>query len=224
MKIKQQVQIKAFLVEQFGEAKGKSLFDRQTAILNTLIGSVQNKSKSQRKTLAQTILPCIALYRALSECGLSQEDAYGYVQTYMLDKVAVEKHASTTKMELVPGFYAIYSAVFLRIMRTAGLWESTQTQGRDFFDVTITKCLWHTACGENGCPELCRLFCDADNVTYGGLRKIGFPAHHDPRLRRGLLRFSLFQEIAFHNNTTPPVSVSETGGVISLLVREITMR
>ena len=39
---------------------------------------------------------------------------------------------------------------------------------------TITKCLWHTACVENGCPELCRLFCDVDDVTYGGLNKIGF--------------------------------------------------
>ena len=174
MKIKRQAQIRAFLTEQFGEAKGNTLFDRQTIILNALIGSAQDKSKSQRKTLTQTIFPCIALYQALSECGLSQEDACGCVQTYMLDKVSAEKHASTAKMELVPGFYAIYSAVFLKIMRTADLWESTQTRGRDFFDVTITKCLWHTACGESGCPELCRLFCDADNVTYGGLRKIGF--------------------------------------------------
>ena len=36
------------------------------------------------------------------------------------------------------------------------------------------RCLWHTACAENGCAELCRLFCESDNVTYGGLRKIGF--------------------------------------------------
>ena len=174
MKIKRQAQIKGFLFEQFGEVRGKALFDRQTAILNTLIENAQSKSNSQKKTLAQTILPCIALYRALSESGLSQEDAYGCVQTYMLHKVAAEKHASTAKMELIPGFYTIYSTVFLKIMRTADLWESTQDHGRDFFDVTITKCLWHTACAENGCPELCRLFCDADNVTYGGLRKIGF--------------------------------------------------
>ncbi|MFR4414855.1 MAG: L-2-amino-thiazoline-4-carboxylic acid hydrolase [Butyricicoccus sp.] len=33
-----------------------------------------------------------------------------------------------------------------------------------------------TACRENGCPELCPLFCDVDDVTYGGLRKLGFRA------------------------------------------------
>ena len=38
----------------------------------------------------------------------------------------------------------------------------------------MKKCLWHTACVENGCAELCSLFCEVDNVTYGGLRTLGF--------------------------------------------------
>ena len=46
--------------------------------------------------------------------------------------------------------------------------------GKDYFDVTMKKCLWHTACVENGCEELCPLFCDVDDITYGGLKKIGF--------------------------------------------------
>ena len=113
----------------------------------------------------------------------------------MIDKVAAQKHASTAKMEAVPGFYAIYSHVFLRIMRKADLWESTQKRTPDSFDVTIKKCLWHTACAENGCAELCRLFCDSDNVTYGGLKKIRLCPHENPGLRQRLLRFSFFQEI-----------------------------
>ncbi|WP_366474074.1 hypothetical protein [Gemmiger sp.] len=28
----------------------------------------------------------------------------------------------------------------------------------------MQKCLWHTACSKHGCPWLCRLFCDADNI------------------------------------------------------------
>lgn len=39
-------------------------------------------------------------------------------------------------------------------------------------EYTMKKRLWHTACIENNCEELCRLFCDVDNVTYGGLKKI----------------------------------------------------
>ena len=123
------------------------------------------------KTLFHTILPCIALYKALSD---SESDAYTCTRKYLLDKVAAKSHTAMAKMEFVPGFYAIYSSLFLKIVRSSDLWESTQIRGGDYFDITINKCLWHTACTENGCPELCRLFCDSDNVTYGGLKKLGF--------------------------------------------------
>ena len=174
MKIKQQKQIKAFLIEEFGESKANTLFHSQEKTLDTLIENTKNKSENQMKTLVQTVLPRIALYKTLSKDSLSKEDVYAYMRKYMLDKVAAKKHASTAKMELVPGFYAIYSNIFLKIMRTTDLQESVQSHTKDSYDVTITKCLWHTACQENGCEELCRLFCDVDDVTYGGLKKIGF--------------------------------------------------
>ena len=172
--IKQQKQIKIFLVEEFGEDRGNALFDRQEKMLDTLIGNVSNKSKNQIKTLVQTILPRIALYKILSEDDFSEEDVYEYMRKYMIDKVAAKKHSSTAKMELIPGFYLIYRNIFLKIMRTTDLQESVQNHGRDYFNVTIKKCLWHTACVENGCAKLCSLFCDVDDVTYGGLKKIGF--------------------------------------------------
>ena len=174
MKIKQQKQIKVFLSEEFGKDRGNALFDRQEKALSTLIENTQNKSENQMKTLTQTILPRIALYKTLSKDGLPEEDVYKYMRKYMLEKVAAKKHASTAKMELVPGFYKIYSNIFLKIMRTTDLQESVQSCGRDYYDVTIKQCLWHTACVENDCADLCRLFCDVDDVTYGGLKKIGF--------------------------------------------------
>lgn len=174
MKIKQQKQIKKFLIQEFGNDKGNALFSVQDKRLNELIEDTKNKTKNQMKTLAQTILPRIALYQVLLESELSEEDINVSMQKYMIDVVAAKKHSSTAKMEKVPGFYGIYSKIFLKIMRTTDLQESTQKCGKDFYDITITKCLWHTACVEHGCPELCRLFCDVDDVTYGGLNKIGF--------------------------------------------------
>lgn len=174
MNIKQQKQIKAFLTEKFGNDKGKNLFNKQEIILNELIKNIKDKSENQMKVLVQTILPRIALYKVLAKDGFSEEDAYKYMQKYMIDKVATKKHSSTAKMEIIPGFYSIYSNIFLKIMRRTDLQGSVQNYGKDYFDVTIKKCLWHTACVENGCEKLCRLFCDVDDVTYGGLRKIGF--------------------------------------------------
>lgn len=174
MNIKQQKQIKSYLTAELGEEKGEALFDRQSEILDTIIENTKGKTENQMKMLTGTILPRIALYKALQKDGFSEDDVHRYMQKYMLDIVAAKKHSSTAKMELFPGFYSIYSKTFLKIMKTTDLQVSTQNSGKDFYDVTITKCLWHTACVENGCEELCRLFCDVDDVTYGGLKKIGF--------------------------------------------------
>lgn len=174
MKIKQQKQIKAFLAESFGNDRGGKLFEMQDKALGEIIGNTKGKTENQMETLIQTILPRIALYKSFIAAGLSDDDVYKYMRKYMLEIVAAKKHSSTVKMEIVPGFYAIYSRVFLKIMRTTDLQESVQEHGKDYFNVTITKCLWHTACVENGCDELCRLFCDVDDVTYGGLKKMGF--------------------------------------------------
>lgn len=174
MKIKQQKQIKAFLIEEFGEERGSALFAQQADKLTALIETIGDKSENQRKTLVQTILPRVALYQALSQEALPGEDVEATMRKYMQNIVAAEKHAATAKLEAIPGFYFLYSKAFLRIMRTSDLWESTQAHDKDHFEATITKCLWHTACVEAGCPALCRLFCDVDDVTYGGLKKLGF--------------------------------------------------
>ncbi len=174
MNIKQQKQIKAFLLEEFGKEKGSTLFDRQNKMLESLIKNTTNKSKNQMKTLVQTILPRIALYKAMAEDDFLKADTESCMRKYMINWIAAKKHSSTAKMELMPGFYRIYSSTFLKIMKTTDLQESVQSRKKDCYDVTITKCLWHTACVENGCAELCRLFCDVDDVTYGGLKKIGF--------------------------------------------------
>ncbi len=174
MKIKQQKDIEAFLTSQFEGEVARELFSHQSKLLEQLIANATGKSQSQTKTLAQTILPRIALYKALMESPLPDERAFELMRAYMMDVVAAQKHASTAKMQIVPGFFSIYKRIFLRIMRTSDLWESTQSHGRDFFDAAITKCLWHDACVENGCPELCPLFCDVDDVNYGSLSKMGF--------------------------------------------------
>ena len=35
--------------------------------------------------------------------------------------------------------------------------------------VDMMKCPYHDICAEYGCPELCRCFCDSDDISYAGL-------------------------------------------------------
>ena len=174
MKIKQQKIIKNFLFSELNTEVAQKIFDEQNNILDKIILNAFNKTKNQLKTLKNTILPRIALYKALNNYGFSMEDSNNHMKNYMLNYIAKSKHNSMVKMEKVPGFYSLYSKIFLKIMRKTDLQQSKQKHNAKSFDVTITKCLWHQACVENECPELCRLFCDVDNITYGELNKIGF--------------------------------------------------
>ena len=173
MSIKQQRSIREFLQTEFPNARAEEIFNKQDNLLNKMLESVKDEAGSRYKTLKQTILPRIALYKVLEDYA-ADEDRIKIMRKYMLDVVASKKHASTARMEVVPGFFYIYRAVFLKIMRTTALQESTQVKGKGYYDITITKCLWHEACVRFECPELCPLFCDVDDVTYGGLRKLGF--------------------------------------------------
>lgn len=174
MKIKQQKIIKNFLFSELDTEAAQKIFDEQNNILDKIILNTFNKTKNQLKTLKNTILPRIALYKALNNYGFTMEDSNNHMKNYMLNYIAKSKHNSMVKMEKVPGFYSLYSKIFLKIMRKTDLQQSKQKHDAKSFDVTITKCLWHQACVENECPELCRLFCDVDNITYGELNKIGF--------------------------------------------------
>lgn len=174
MKIKQQKIIKNFLFSELDTEAAQKIFDEQNNILDKIILNTFNKTKNQLKTLKNTILPRIALYKALNNYGFSMEDSNNHMKNYMLNYIAKSKHNSMVKMEKVPGFYSLYSKIFLKIMRKTDLQQSKQKHDAKSFDVTITKCLRHQACVENECPELCRLFCDVDNITYGELNKIGF--------------------------------------------------
>lgn len=174
MKIKQEKQIKKFLVGEFGLDKGNKIFNEQEKILEEIIKNIKEKSKNQRKTLIQTILPRIALYKAMLKSNLTNDEVYKYIQKYMVDIVGKQKNSSMVRMEKVPCFYTLYSKIFLSVVKKTDLWESSQKHDKNSFDVTMTKCLWHTACVENDCEKLCCLFCDVDNITYKNLKKLGF--------------------------------------------------
>lgn len=170
MKIKQQNQIKTFLIEEFGVDNSNTLFAKQEKILNEIIKNTKNKSKSKWKTLIQTILPRIALYKALKE-EFDEEKVYQHMQKYMIDIVAKQKHLSMEKMEKVPCFYFLYSNIFLRVVCKTDLWESTQKHDKKSFDVTMKKCLCILLDVEKIVQINASFLCVVSD--YGRLKKIG---------------------------------------------------
>ena len=124
MGIKQQKDIRKFLEGEYTFDTAEQIYKKQEDSLMAMLETVKNESKSRYKTLKQTILPRIALYKVLGEYT-TDEERVKILRHYMIDIVASKKHAFTARMEIIPGFFYIYRAVFLKIMRTTELQQST---------------------------------------------------------------------------------------------------
>ena len=169
----QQKQIHKWLREVIAD-DSERIFEVQSSVYSDCVDSLSGRTPDQYKTLTKTILPRVALYKAFKADDKLSGSAYELTHRYMVEVIGTQKHKSTAVLEIIPGFYRIYSRSFLKIMRTTDLQKSTQEEGKDYYNITITDCLWYNACREFGCPELCPAFCDVDDITYGDLKKLGF--------------------------------------------------
>ena len=69
MSIKQQKDIKKFLEGEYTFDTAEQIYKKQEDSLMSMLETVKNESKSRYKTLKQTILPRIALYKVLGYGG-----------------------------------------------------------------------------------------------------------------------------------------------------------
>lgn len=116
MKIKQQRSIKEFLETEYPSRKAEEIFNRQSSLLTSMIKSVMDEDGSRFKTLEQTILPRIALYKALGDYT-GGEEKIKIMRRYMIDIVAA---------------------------KTTTLHRSTQTKGKGWYKhnkVSVARCV-----------------------------------------------------------------------------------
>lgn len=164
-----------FLVDKFGENKGNNLFSIQQIRLEELLKNTTGKTKKQMKTLRYTIMPRIALYQILQESGLQKSESYDIVKEYLVDIVCEKMKKQFRKMDKIPFFYKIFKKGIIRNLLKGGNWKSELIESnKNSFTVHVHKCLWHDATIENGCPELCRAFCECDDITFDAFSTIGF--------------------------------------------------
>lgn len=129
-------------------------------------------STEKQRHLESQILPGIAAYETL-QTVMPREQALQTVHDY------VERRAWRLKKVFVgllhiPGLYRKILGIFAeqtpKLFGTAAGFAATdiQTTG-GVWRIDMTKCPYHDACVQYGCPELCRCFCDSDDITYDGM-------------------------------------------------------
>lgn len=140
--------------------------------LSQLFRENAGASPEKQRHLESQILPGIAAYETL-QTVMPREQALQTVHDY------VERRAWRLKKVFVgllhiPGLYRKIPGIFAeqtpKLFGTAAGFAATdiQTTG-GVWRADMTKCPYHDACVQYGCPELCRCFCDSDDITYDGM-------------------------------------------------------
>ena len=155
-------------------------FLEQEAVLNSAfekrLGELRSEhagaSKKRMRHLESQIMPGIAAYETL-QTVMPKEEAlrtvHGYVEerAYRLKKTFLRLMRIPGLYKKVPGIFAKQTPKFFvisagfeanEIRTTGGVWR-----------IDMTRCPYHDECVRCGCPELCRCFCDSDDITYDGL-------------------------------------------------------
>ena len=153
-----------------GQAEGlNAAFDVR---LRTLWAESAGESRAKRRHLKSQILPGIAAYETLRTV-LPQEEALRTVHGY-LEAYAGRAHRLIAGLLCIPGLYRLVPGVFVLSTRTAfgagaGFTVKELRTDRRTWQVDMLKCPYHDTCVRYGCPELCRCFCDSDDISYAGL-------------------------------------------------------
>ena len=126
-------------------------------------------SKERLRHLESQIIPSIAIYETL-QTVMPKDEAlnavHGYVEerAYRLKKTFLRLMRIPGLYKKVPGIFAKQTPKFFgnsadfeanEIRTTGGVWR-----------IDMTRCPYHDECVRYGCPELCRCFCDSDDITY----------------------------------------------------------
>lgn len=167
--------MKQFLINEFGQSLGNKIYDMQQRELQTIFYRTIGKSKNQLKTLQETILPRIALYKVLQDELGEQKKAYDTVEKYMFTIVGLKLNKQYSMFEFMPVFFYIFKKIMISTVTKSDNWV-TEVVKNDSVSVeyNITKCLWYDTCKENDCSELCKIFCDTDHVIYNQMKKVKF--------------------------------------------------
>ena len=129
-------------------------------------------SREKWEHLESQIMPGIAIYEVL-QTVVSKEEAlqllHGYVNAH-----ARKYHTLFRCLLKLPGLYHKMPKIFAKGVAekfgaAAGFQFITHEAAKDVIRFDMVRCPYHDTCQKYGCPELCRCFCDSDDITYDGL-------------------------------------------------------
>lgn len=170
---------KSYITKDFEKTVKERFFARSAELLAAFEKRlaalrVENADASPEKQrhLESQILPGIAAYETL-QTVLPQEEALQTVHGYVEGK-AWRLRKMILKLMRLPRLYRRVPDIFAKqtpkLFGAAAGFAATEIQVTGgVWRIDMTRCPYHDACVQYGCPELCHCFCDSDDITYDGM-------------------------------------------------------
>lgn len=163
--------LKADCTEIFGAERGERIFGKAIEIYDGLVrGADLRGSAAIGRHMTEKLFPAMSYYKALQAFG--EADALGLVRRETR-KAALLNKQKNEKFAGMPFVYALYRMGVKKYMAKyfpPEGWriEWVRCDGREIhFD--LHSCLYHELCVRNGCPELCAVYCENDDISFSGL-------------------------------------------------------
>lgn len=160
-------------IAEFGEKAGSDIYRRTDDLYfeieknSDYMGSDAICSHIQMK-----LLPPLAYYKTLAAFGYEPDKALSLVRKET-KKTAEKKRDEMAKMARLPFSYMIYRLFVKSFMAKNFPEEGWQTEwvkcdGKEIH-FNLHRCIYHDLCAEYGCPELCTVYCENDDISFSGL-------------------------------------------------------
>ena len=158
--------------QTFGAQAGGAIFQAAEDRYQALLREMPDAGPVLRDHFQRKLYPPLAYYQALRAVGQDQETALAHVSAASR-QAAQAKRSDMAKLARLPFAYSIYRLFVKSYMQKnfpdAG-WE-TQWVRCDSREIhfNLRRCVYWDTVRAHGCPELCRVYCENDNIAFSGL-------------------------------------------------------
>lgn len=160
-------------LNNFGEEKGKDIFEKVESLYNELCSKADSLNSEKIKYhQTECIFPVMAYYKALLSVGYAKDEALSFVRKYSSKKANIRK-TEFEKIKKVPFTYFMYRLFVKSVMKKNYPVEGWETEwvkiDKKEIHFNLKRCIYKQTCDKQGCPELCAVYCENDDIAFSGL-------------------------------------------------------
>lgn len=162
-----------WIEEPFGKEKTAVVMGTAQKYYNDLVAENADEPKAMYSHTRARIYPGIAYFKAVTEAGMSREDAADlFLRFYR--KRAEGPAAKLQNLLKFPGLYKLVPRIFKTVINKsfgadAGFKAVQRDTPKGELHIDMLVCPYYEICKKYGCLEIVPTFCETDDVAYGNM-------------------------------------------------------